>query len=537
MALYVSPFNTLTVLSDIKKDPNSPFSPSHSQTNFLCFMLTATSRESYDPHLPSHILSDRSRFLTFVLDPDHPVQRTVFTTDIRWSTQRTMMNNPRSYLSLLKTQTMYNHRQTTPHTLHHLNQPHALQLRNLHRHLPPTSRQTNRFGPKYDGSPYGPPRAPLCPSPTLGQPQRTCRNPHRPLALNAIDTLARFPPAAYFTDPNLGAQASPSPPSQADPSPSCIPPLRFYPVPTAAARHTTIQDAATQTSLFSVSILENPLTPPGLNQSQQTTPRPHTHHRHIQTDIHAIVQLPSFAGILPPRDANQPDSSTPTTNMPHTTSPNPTSATNKQPHDRWQYVNLIPTPTVTLPEHQHTTPAFPSPIGGTPRNRRSKTPPRSTTPTRTRQPDPRTGSPIPYRTAPPPAPQQSSFTVHPLPKRPPPSLHQAQQPPATSEPLQPVPPATGWPNFQGGSYTPTPSTAPPHTTAPPTHPWPAHYPVPTQQQSCTISTLASSAAFAPPSPVVMLHPPTTRVDSQGRPLPLGQQEYDPSTDPWCADNY
>ena len=35
---------------------------------------------------------------------------------------------------------------------------------------------------------------------------------HTRLALNAIDTLARFPPAAYFTDPNLGAQASPSPP-------------------------------------------------------------------------------------------------------------------------------------------------------------------------------------------------------------------------------------------------------------------------------------------------------------------------------------
>ena len=357
---------------------------------------------------------------------------------------------------------------------------------------------------------------------------------HTRMALNALDTLARFPPAAYFTDPNLGAQASPYPHSQADPSPSSTPPLRFYPIPTAAAGQTTVQDAATQTFASLVSVLDNPLMRPGLNQSQQNTPRPHTHHRHIQTDIHAIVQLPSFAGILPPHDANQPDSSTPTA---HTTSPNPTSAANKQPHDRWQYVNLIPTPTVTLPEHPYTTPAFPSPIGGTPCHKRSKTPPRSTTPTRTRQPDPRTGSPIPCRTAPSPAPQQYPFTVHPLPKRPPPSLHQAQQPPATIEPLQPVPPATGWPNFQGGTYTPTPSTAPPHTSAPPTHPWPAHYPVPTQQQTLTSSTPASSAAFAPPSPVVMLRPTTTQVDLQGRPLPLHQQDYDPSTDPWCADNH
>ena len=57
---------------------------------------------------------------------------------------------------------------------------------------------------------------------------------HTRLALNAIDTLARFPPAAYFTDPNL---TTPDPQhththSQAAPPPSHITPLRFYPVPT-----------------------------------------------------------------------------------------------------------------------------------------------------------------------------------------------------------------------------------------------------------------------------------------------------------------
>ena len=360
---------------------------------------------------------------------------------------------------------------------------------------------------------------------------------HTRLALNAIDTLARFPPAAYFTDPNLGTQASPHPHTQADPLPSSISPLRFYPIPTAAARHTTVQDAATQTFPPSVSIMANPLQPLLLHESQQTTPRPHTHHRHIQTDIHAIVQLPSFAGIMPTPEANQPDSSLPTTSMAPTALPNPTSAANKQPHDRWQYVNLIPTPTVTLPEQPYTPPTFPSPIGGTPRNRRSKTPPRAATPTRTRQPDPRTGSPTPHRTAPTTTSQPYHATVHPLPKRPPPSLYQAQQPPATTEPLQPVPPATGWPCFQGASYTPTPSEAPPQTSAPPTHPWPAHYQVPTQQQPPLIPIQVSSAALAPPSPVVMLHPPTTGVDQQGRPLPQSQQDYDPRTDPWRADNH
>ena len=100
---------------------------------------------------------------------------------------------------------------------------------------------------------------------------------HTRLALNAIDTLARFPPAAYFTDPNLGTQASPHPHTQADPLPSSISPLRFYPIPTAAARHTTVQDAATQTFPPSVSIMANPLQPLLLHESQQTTPRPHTH--------------------------------------------------------------------------------------------------------------------------------------------------------------------------------------------------------------------------------------------------------------------
>ena len=170
---------------------------------------------------------------------------------------------------------------------------------------------------------------------------------HTRLALNAIDTMARFPPAAYFLDPNLTAQTSTSTHTETDHPPSSTSPLRFYPIPTATTRTTTLQDVATQTPPPSESILANPLPPLLMHESQQTTPRATpraaTHHRHIQTDIHAIVQLPSFAGLIPTADSNQ--SATPppaaSSTLP-TASPNPTSATNKQPHDRWQYVNLIP---------------------------------------------------------------------------------------------------------------------------------------------------------------------------------------------------
>ena len=288
---------------------------------------------------------------------------------------------------------------------------------------------------------------------------------HTHLALRAIDTLARFPPAEYFTDPNLSAATSPTQTIS-----SSTNSLRFYPVPTAAARHTTVQDATTQTFPPSISVMAQPLPPLLLHESQQTTPRPSIHNRYTQTDIHGIVQAPAFASLTPILPNSQADSSTSTTGTPPPTSHTPTSAANKKPHDRWQYANLIPTPPVTLPEQPLQPPTFPSPIGGTPRNRHSKTPPRATTPNRVRQPDPRTGSPTPQRSAPHPTPHHYQPTVNPLPKRPPPSLYQAQQTTSGSEPLQPVPAAAGWPTQHGGQYTPTPSAAPPHTSAPPTYP-------------------------------------------------------------------
>ena len=305
---------------------------------------------------------------------------------------------------------------------------------------------------------------------------------HTRLALNAIDTMARFPPAAYFLDPNLTAQTSTSTHTETDHPPSSTSPLRFYPIPTATTRTTTLQDVATQTPPPSESILANPLPPLLMHESQQTTPRATprtaTHHRHIQTDIHAIVQLPSFAGLIPTADSNQ-----------SATSPPAASST-----------------------------------------------PRTTTPTRTRQPDPRTGSPTPHGSASG-INRHATTTVHPLPKRPPPSLSQALQQHSTTEPLQPVPPATGWPCFQGGSYTPAPSVAPPTAAPTPTHPWPAQYSLPTQQPTPFISPQTGSSALSSPPPVVTLRPPTIWLDAQGRPLPLSQQDYDPVTDPWHADNH
>ena len=59
---------------------------------------------------------------------------------------------------------------------------------------------------------------------------------HTRLALNAIDTMARFPPAAYFLDPNLAAQTSPTTHTETDPPPSSTSPLRFYPILTAGGQ-------------------------------------------------------------------------------------------------------------------------------------------------------------------------------------------------------------------------------------------------------------------------------------------------------------
>lgn len=354
---------------------------------------------------------------------------------------------------------------------------------------------------------------------------------HTRTALNTLDVLARFPPSAYFTDSQLFPEQHPS---QSPPDPSAIP--RRYPLPTTTGSGNTFQHASTQTNPNWVSVLDNPIQAPNLDQSQQTTPRPTTQPRHVQTDIHGIVMLPAFAAAPTSSSADQAPSGAASTVF-DTATPTPTAAANKQPHEHWQYVNLIPTPIVTpspAPDHSFD---FTSAIGGTPRNRRrSQTPPRTTTPPRVRFPDPRTGSPIPKPRASPHSvpPPQPAPTVQPLPKRPPPTLYQCR-------PTPPAPSTAPWPTFQGEPFTPHPATTAPTVQQPP-HAWPAHYPVPQQPTHYYHPTQQPAPQYMPPpqAAAVTTPPPQQplRRDyyaEQGRSLSLSHENYDPANDPWMAE--
>ena len=107
-----------------------------------------------------------------------------------------------------------------------------------------------------------------------------------------------------------------------------------------------------------------------------------------------------------------------------------TSAANKQPNpEHWQYAELIPGPAVDNPPPPALASDFTDPIGGA----RSKTPPRSTTPQRTRftqgrRSDPRYGS-VPKSSSflPPQQPTQPSAAAFGQPKRPPPPLPHTSQ--------------------------------------------------------------------------------------------------------------
>ena len=354
---------------------------------------------------------------------------------------------------------------------------------------------------------------------------------HTRLALNALDALARFPPATYFTDPHLFPSDHHSQPTSDNPT---VP--RRYPLPATTGSGNTFQHATTQTNPAWVSVLDNPIQAPHFDQSQQTTPRPATHGRHIQTDIHAIIQFPAFAAIptTPPTE-QLPSSSGAAPTTFDTATPTPTAAANKQPHERWQYVNLIPTPTVTPPAPSDQPIDFPSAIGGAPRNsKRSKTPPRTTTPPRVRYPDPRTGSPNPKsRATTHSAPPQPTPAAPPVPKRPPPSLYQSQP---TFHPTQPVPSASQWSTFQGETSTPHPSATTPTPHQPP-HAWPAHYPVARQPAQHHIPPQHAAPAAATTTTPILLPLPRAYYDEQGRPLPAHLQPYDPDNDPWMAGNH
>ena len=152
-----------------------------------------------------------------------------------------------------------------------------------------------------------------------------------------------------------------------------------------------------------------------------TTPHPS---RQISTQLSGTRLLPHPTQLLPPL---------------HTTpisTASITSALNKQPNperstDHWVHADLIPTPTVDRPPAPAQSSDFATPVGGTPQQPRSKTPPRSGAPrrnrfTQERPTDPRHGSPVPHSrstTTPPPfQPFQQQPPPFVQPKRPPPPL-------------------------------------------------------------------------------------------------------------------
>ena len=145
MALLVSLHTTLTILCDVKK----AFKRFLFLSIFNVFHLTTCRLPSLITHVDHHFPTSYLTAAVFSTGFRDPIQRTASTTDIRWSVQRTMMNNPRSYSSSMKKLTRHNHRQTIPLTQCRHNQLPTLQPHNPHNQLPLTFRLTNRFGPKF----------------------------------------------------------------------------------------------------------------------------------------------------------------------------------------------------------------------------------------------------------------------------------------------------------------------------------------------------------------------------------------------------
>ena len=98
---------------------------------------------------PCNFLLDRSRFSTRDL---YHIQRTASTLAFQWRVPPITMSSLRFFFSSMKTRKSHLHRRTIHLTRCRLNQLQVLQPRNPHHQPPPTSRQTNRFGPKYTPS-------------------------------------------------------------------------------------------------------------------------------------------------------------------------------------------------------------------------------------------------------------------------------------------------------------------------------------------------------------------------------------------------
>ena len=130
---------------------------------------------------------------------------------------------------------------------------------------------------------------------------------HTQLALNAIDSLARFPPAAYFTNPNLSTSDTQHPAHKAFSAPSGlqpgqpihIPPIRRYPLPTASNTGNVVQHVSAQTTSPWISVLDTPLTSFNSNHlSSVATNHPSSSHSQpAYPDRHQRdCLLPSFRG-------------------------------------------------------------------------------------------------------------------------------------------------------------------------------------------------------------------------------------------------
>ena len=322
---------------------------------------------------------------------------------------------------------------------------------------------------------------------------------------------------------------------------------------TPALQHSSTQTTPPHSTTHASQQTELIITPPMINEDQQTTPRPDLcdievqtahepqHTTSSQTDIHAIVRYPGFATPNAAFGATSPADTTPHPTTPISTA-TITSANNKQPNperptDHWAHADLIPTPTVDQPPAPAQPSDFVAPVGGTPQRPRSKTPPRSGTPRRTRfsqerPTDPRHGSPAPHprsTTTPPPVqPFQQQPQPFAQPKRPPPPL------PDFTAPTAPIPywsPVTSL-QFQA----PYPSTPPPSAAPPITQPWPApyaaqqyHHTLPPPQPQPASTFLGDQAQPQPHSQYML--PPTQPPRPQR--VQLGQEEYRTEDDPWC----
>ena len=118
-------------------------------STFSYYGLQSTIQFDQDLVSPCNFFLDRSCFSTSDL---YHLQRTASTLAFQWRGPPITMNSLRFYFSSMKTRKSHHHRRTIHLTRYRLNQLQILQPRNPHHQPPATSRQTNRFGPKYTPS-------------------------------------------------------------------------------------------------------------------------------------------------------------------------------------------------------------------------------------------------------------------------------------------------------------------------------------------------------------------------------------------------